>query len=379
VRRLIVLLLLTLTLVAGSTAAGAAQKTRVLGSPEIVFDSKRDGCELADIPDIAAHAFRDDSGRVQLYAGHLDWRRSVGPDLNHLNHECPLVNRGFNGHNPDPSMFDDSAWYAGGYTTNGRDIYTLTHIEYHGEEHEERWCRTRNNGLCWYDSVGFAESHDGGDTWTHPSAPAHLVAAAPLRYTPDRAGLGMAQPTNIVRVARQRFYYYAIVHQLGITPSGACVIRTRTLTDPTSWRAWDGRAFAHRFLNPYRSKVYPGVCETIPNLGIVYGLVFSTYLHRWIGTAMDTRDGKPGIYYTTSRDLVHWSPMTLLMQTGTIPGCDALERIDFPTLIDPNSTSRTFQTIGQTAYLYYTHWNPENCKTIYEYNRQLVRVPVEVG
>ena len=377
--RALVFSLLTLVLVAGSTAARAAQQTRVLGPPEVVFDSIRDGCETSDIPDIAARAFRDYKGRVQLYAGHIDWRRFVGPDLNHLTHECRLVNPGFNGHNADPSMFDDVAWYSGGYTTNGRDIYTLTHIEYHGEEHEERWCRTRNNGLCWYDAVGFAESHDGGDTWTHPPPPAHLVAAVPRRYVPDQAGFGMGGPTNIVRVARQRFYYYALVHQVGITPSGPCVIRTRTLADPTSWRAWDGKAFAHRFLDPYRSKVYPGLCETIPGLGEIDGLVFSTYLHRWIGTGMSARDGNAGVYYTMSKDLVHWTPMTLLMQTGTIEGCGDPERIAYPTLLDPNSASRTFQTIGHTAYLYYTRWNPVNCMTIYEYNRELVRVAVEVG
>src|SRR5207244_12046595 len=79
-------------------------------------------------------------------------------------------------------------------------ISPLTHMEYHGEEHEERWCRSRKNDFCWYDSVGFAESHDGGDTWTHPPPPAHLVAAVPRRYVPDQAGFGMGGPTNIVRV-----------------------------------------------------------------------------------------------------------------------------------------------------------------------------------
>ena len=108
-------------------------------------------------------------------------------------------------------------------------------------------------------------------------------------------------------------------------------------------------------------------------------LVFSTYLHRWIRTGMDVRDGKPGVYYTTSKDLLHWSPMTLLMESGTIGGCGDPERIAYPSLLDPSSASRTFQTIGRTAYLYFTHWDPVNCMTTDEYNRDLVRVPLEIG
>ena len=70
-----------------------------------MFDWSRDKCERSDLPDTGASAFRDASGRVQLHAAHYVWRRSVGPDLNHLTHECRVVNAGVVvPDNADPSM-----------------------------------------------------------------------------------------------------------------------------------------------------------------------------------------------------------------------------------------------------------------------------------
>jgi len=51
-----------------------------------------------------------------------------------------------------------------------------------------------------------------------------------------------------------------------------------------------------------------------------------------------------------------------------------------PSLIDPTSTSRSFETIGRHPYLYFTrfnmeYWDPNTCWTTLD--RDLIRIPVE--
>ncbi len=45
----------------------------------------------------------------------------------------------------------------------------------------------------------------------------------------------------------------------------------------------------------------------------------------------------------------------------------------YGTLLDPDSESRNFETIGKTAYLYYTRFN-QGHSTL---DRDLIRVPIE--
>jgi hypothetical protein len=384
-RRALVLLAL-IPLAGGFTSGREAQRSRILGPPETVFDWSNDKCENVDLPDTAASAFRDATGRVQLLASHYVWRRFVGPDLNHVTHDCRILTATVGSHSEDPSLFDDEAWFSGAYTTNGRDLYTLTHIEYHGQEHATQWCPSRSNGRCWYDAVGSAESHDGGDTWTHAPAPAHVVAAPPRKYIPDAGAFGYYSPTNIVRSARDRFYYYAIIHAVGsnLAPAqeGTCLIRTKTPERPDSWRAWDGKAFTFQFLNPYQTS-FPAdrACKGESVGWQLNHIVYSTYLHRWVATGMATPNGfeKGVLFMVTSKDLINWStPITPLMEVELVNTftCGDPNPIAYPSLIDPNSPSRTFQTIGHTAYLYYTRFNYQNCRMTFD--RDLVRVAVEI-
>jgi hypothetical protein len=48
----------------------------------------------------------------------------------------------------------------------------------------------------------------------------------------------------------------------------------------------------------------------------------------------------------------------------------------FPSVIDPGSTSRNFETVGKTAYLYYTQFHYTNCQQTLD--RDLVRVPIAI-
>ncbi|MFV1962483.1 MAG: hypothetical protein ACC658_11725, partial [Acidimicrobiia bacterium] len=85
------------------------QKLVVTGPEEVVFDWTTDRCEPEHIPDIAARAFRDASGNVQLTIGHYVNYRMVGPDFDSLVSDCtaPVLASDFDA---DPSQFNDSEW-----------------------------------------------------------------------------------------------------------------------------------------------------------------------------------------------------------------------------------------------------------------------------
>ena len=50
----------------------------------------------------------------------------------------------------------------------------------------------------------------------------------------------------------------------GVDERGMCVIRTATLDDPTSWRAWDGAGFDLQMTSPYVTglqRLYASFCR----------------------------------------------------------------------------------------------------------------------
>ncbi len=71
---------------------------------------------------------------------------------------------------------------------------------------------------CWYNAVTFAKSTDGGATYTHATAPGHLVACAPYEYEPDSGAWGLFGPSNIVYNPKDG-YFYAMSH---MEPSTSC-------------------------------------------------------------------------------------------------------------------------------------------------------------
>jgi len=67
---------------AQQTSGGTPTLTGVLeGSRSVVFNTATDSCELIDIPDAPARAFRDYQGTVHLIAAHYIMRQDVGPAL----------------------------------------------------------------------------------------------------------------------------------------------------------------------------------------------------------------------------------------------------------------------------------------------------------
>jgi hypothetical protein len=358
----------------------------VRGPEQVVFDWSQSACEPADIPDTPARAFRDAHGRVHLSASHYINRRMNGPDLDHLSHDCDVIMPSH--YDPDPAEFNDREWLHSTYTPDGEKVFALVHNEYQGHTHPGQ-CPSGEYFECWYNAVTLAVSTDGGASFEHAQPPTHLVASIPYQYAPDSGPAGVFQASNIVHNAADGYYYALIrVQRYRAQPQGTCLMRTTDLADPGSWRAWDGSGFNVRFVDPYLEPDEPPedhVCRPVSYEEIqlmVESLTFNTYLDRYllVGTA-----GRPGpvgetasgIYYSTSDDLIHWTHRRLIMEVESrhTYRCGDPDPVAYPSVLDPSSTSRNFETTSKRAYLYFTRFNYESCQETLD--RDLVRVPIE--
>jgi hypothetical protein len=367
---------------------------RATGAEQTVFDWTTESCEQWDIPDMAPRAFRDDRGRVQMIAGHYVIRRSIGPDLNSVQHECTVL--ADSGYNPDPSMFDDREWLYSTYTVDGRRIYGLVHQEYREWAHGNlcpfpNW--PERGAKCWFNSITSMSSVNSGDTWSHAAPPSHLVAALPDRWVSGTGPYGMYSPSNIIYRPSDGHFYALVRFQLpNDGDEGTCLMRTRKLGVPSSWRAWDGDSFTVRFINPY---VESGVsreahlCKRILSGDIHVlskSLTYNTYLGKYMlmdsyGPLNASGIREPGVYYSLSDDLIHWSHRKRLMsaEVTSTYGCGDQAPIRDPAVLDPSSTSRNFETVGKTAYLYFTRFNIVDSGTSCPMtaDRDLIRIPIE--
>ncbi len=330
----------------------------VVGPKQVVFDT-RNSCEEIDIPDAPARAFRDDHEMVHLIATHYVARAMIGPNLNELKHDCRVIYR--SPKDPDPAHFQDNNWLYSFYSADGRRIAALVHSEYDAEEIPGMCATPTDTNNCWWNTITFAQSLDGGYSFTVPKPPGNLVAAVPYRYVVgNRAGAhGYNTPTNILKIGGA---YYALINDWPYRAQkyGPCLIRTSDVFDPGSWRAWDGKNFTIRFADPYReaiAKPEEHVCDPVL-AGEAHSLVQHEQSGNFIITqfARDNRfDGPPGFYIQGSRDLMHWSKPTLLVRFSDLQATDGPGNwtYGYESLLDPASTDRNFSTVSDTPYLYY--------------------------
>jgi hypothetical protein len=356
------------------------------GREEVVFDWDRDACEPIDLPDTPARAFRDQNGKVQLYSSHYVTRRFTGDSLSRLEHPCRLAMS--SSFDPLPTRFDDRSWLSSIWTPDGRTIYGLVHEEYQGNTHPGR-CPSGVYRRCWYSAITSASSRDGGRTFSRAMPPV-LVASDPYPYLPDFGRpYGVFAPSNIVRKGD---YLYVLLHveSYGAQRNGTCLARTRDPSDPGSWRAWDGHAFSIQFANPYATPPpVPNdhVCEPVGRAEIERmsnSLTFNTYLGKYLlvgvsgGYDPAQRRSEWGFYYSVSDDLIRWSQRKLLHETE-LPWtyrCGDRNPVLYPSLLDPASHSRNFETTGRRPYLFFTRFAYASCRQQLE--RDLVRIRVEI-
>ncbi len=232
-------------------------------------------------------------------------------------------------------------------------------------------------GKCQQISLTSAVSVDGGMTWSSKPAPENLVATVPVKYVPDAGLAAMWQPSDIVKNPNDDYYYMLVqynFHRDGINVQGECLLRTATLDDASSWRAWDGTAFEMTFLDPYTNPDLDPAEHTCPSVvdAPIGGLTYNTYLERFVAIAGYGVIDPVGIYLVTSEDLINWTePQLIAEATWSWTNRYQPPYEAYPTLIDRTSESMSFDTTGQFPDLYYARVND---MTPRDYD--LVRVPL---
>jgi hypothetical protein len=336
-----------------------------LGPAQAVFDTRVAACERIDIPDANPRAFRDYRGAVHLVATHYVARAMLGPSLDRVARDCRVIYR--SPQDPNPAHFQDRNWLMSFYTEDGRRIAALVHSEYEADTVPGMCPPPQPADGCWWNTITFAQSFDGGYRFRQSAAPANLVASLPYRYRKRyrTSPYGYTSPTNILKLGD---FYYAMINDWPFRAQhdGACLIRTASLFEPSSWRAWDGSAFAVRFIDPYRDAKADPRAHVCPPLfpGGADSLSIDRRTGRFVVArfAPDDRFGPPGLYLSASADLVHWSQPVL---AAAIRGLHAAEgpgnwRYDYFSLLDPTSADRNFATIGGAPFLYYVRFDDNN-------------------
>jgi hypothetical protein len=368
------------------TEPAAPSQIAIAGRPQTVFDWSTEACSRATEADLPARAFRDDRGRVQLLLSHYVDYRLIGPSLARLQPDCAPVM--VSAEDPRPRAFSDREWIGSLYTRDGRTIWALVHDEYQGNRHPGR-CPSGSYYRCWYNAVTLARSTDGGRTYRPArSAPGQLVAGPSFRYRAGVGSRGVFGPSNIITGPEGADYALVRVRDLA-GRRGACLLRTWRISSPGAWRAWDGRGFGARLGDPYRSPtgrrspchlIAPGrIAEMTESL--TYNLALHSYLLIGLAPPGPLSVGRKvrGIYYSTSTDLLHWTPRTLIAPAVTKQNypCGGPAPIAYPSAIDPRSRSRTYATSGARPFLYYTQFHYRQCRQTE--NRDLMRVRLAIS
>jgi hypothetical protein len=364
-----------------------------VGPKEVVFDWTTDRCEDLDLPDNDAHFVRADNGELVLFSGNgPTYYLSRGPDFDALERVCDppaLVSADL----PTPESYENWEWFWAPYRV-GESWHVLIHNEFH--DAVAPTCDVGNpapGNPCWYNSITYAVSTDGAHSFVKPSPPAHVVAPAPVVWEPPLASPpstameGYFGPSNIVHAPDG--YYYSMIRSFVLKlpyVGGFCPIRTDTLGDPQSWRAWDGIAFGLKMESPYvTGEPVPGCRYVWTDLNDPWlTLTYNTYLQRYMlvgqNTDYDTGVCRSGFYFSLSTDLIHWSDRQLI--TSTITDCNdpSPEHLEpvwviYPSIIDHQDTTTNFERPGRTPYFYYTRLNG-GLQDPWNLDRDLVRVPL---
>jgi hypothetical protein len=371
-----------LLLVLWCAATNAEQAPRIAGAAQTQFSWQSARCDTWDIPDTPARAWRVAGGLVHLVAGAERSRAMVGPSLSQTQRTCQSVFAATG--QDDPAAWDDRGWIAATFTPDGQQVIALAHMEYHGHLRRDR-CPLGSYADCWYNGVIEVQSQDGGHSFTRIGGGADLVAALPVRFQGDAGRrLGYFNPSNIVQRG-DRLYAFVFAEAFGLQRRGPCLFSRPVAGSAADWRAWDGNGFTVQFSDPYgpesRQGAIPACTPVLGLIGTISSVVEQRGTGTWLALTSLAADGQgrveTGIYWATSRDLVHWTKPRLLFAVPLFwrPDCTAPSVFAYPSALDEGDPGRNFQTVGPTFWLYLVQAKlGPDCRI--GPDRDLIRLPV---
>jgi hypothetical protein len=365
----------------GPPVPPTGQITFSFGPEETVFNHSTDTCEPLDVPDTPAHAVRLPDGTLMLEDGDAPRNYAMfGADFSTLHRSCvaPIL---VSDDLPTADTFDNQEWVESVYRV-GSVIHGLIHNEFHDPIAPD--CKVGDSSPanpCWYNSITYGVSTDGGHTFTHAVSPGHLLAPPPQQWAPQGPPppYGYFEPSNMV-LAQDSFYYAVFGAIARNGPQQVCLMRTQTLGDPTSWRAWDGSGFNLQMTDPYTGPS-PSLCAAVAPGMAQPTLTYNTYLGKYmmVGSAVLGTPPVCGAAYALSSDLIHWTEFQIIRTAyfafaPCLPPSGAFVTAYF-SIIDHSDTTPNFEKAGQKPFLYYTRMQYANGLNL---NRDLVRIPVVI-
>lgn len=366
-----------------SPVAGAAEypTLRVAGAEQLVVSADSMSCASDakkewDVPDVPPTAYRLADGTVMLIAGNRQNFTFHGPSLDEVKRvDCQQILKSAG--DDDPADFRDQEWVTALYSNDGARVLGFVHNEFHGEYRDKGECQTKAVDVpeCWYASATLVVSTDGGKTFTRPDPPGNVILTLPYPYATDMKQAGVFMP-KVVGGQDGNVYVLATYGDRNRSNKpGQCLARG-SAEHVGKWEVWTGAAFEAVDPSPYGCS---GQCigRVVQCASVVPNNMFSVkYMpaHQlYIAVGIRRSD----VIYRFSSDLVSWSPPKVLMtptvkflwKEGDPPP------VWYPSLLDPSSSSRNFDTIGDRPFLYLVKYRVADGK-LDRSRRDIVRIPL---
>jgi len=345
------------------------QQHLAVASEEQVFIDG-DPCHTMSVPDAPARALRLDGGGVYFLATNNRNIPLMGATLSTLRPQCQLKAMG--SENADPNAFDDMYWVQAIALNAQHQIVGLASHDYNGQRHKGM-CSSTERGACWYSSILLATAPKNGPF--HLKSRTDRTIAVPQQPY-DRnltKRTGFFTTSNIVAYSGASYVIIYAENTAGIK-SGNCLFKAQN-PELTKWLALSGEGFNADF-----SSITNQSCTIIgPDIfhSPIRAIIWVEDLDSWVAVFQEGTGAEEGIYYSLSKDLVHWNNRSFLMQAAAPygkPGCGKF--YSYPSVIS-NDDGHTFDHAKNSFDLYMTRFDFDDCVRDHK-KRDLVRWRIEV-